>query len=535
MSHRYALDALLLRDERLFGWGWMLDETAEASAIDLVLDDGQGGVQRLPCPREGSRPDLAEAFPHIAHAAGGGFMLQGRVRLPGRPLQARLQVALADGRELDLPLPPLAEERAPAANSRRTRNMQLLREGAWPTLARRGWSWLARQPRALAARRRQGSAGPLPGSGHWVLFDHDMGGGANHFRESKIAQWTQAGHEVVLVTPVLETLEYRSVHYRRAGRREQRHPSLAQCLDALRGAAQVVINDLVSFDDPLRVLAWSMEEKRGGAGLRVYIHDFHAACPAWTLTASDGRYCGIPDVAQCARCLPANRAAFLGMMPALDVPVWRAAWSEVLQAADDVVAFSNHSAGVLQRAHPQLESARIQVQPHSLDYLGPPRTFRPARDPVLTIAVVGHISWLKGAQIVREMVRLIEQEGRAARIVVIGTIDGVSPSPALRVTGRYRVQELPELLERQRVGVAFLPSIVHETFSYVTAELMHHGVPLAAFDLGAPAERLRGHPLGCIIPEVDARVALDTLIAFHQRLMAADGTGREADSSPGAP
>lgn len=519
MSHRYALDTLRLRGDLLFGWGWFLDEASPAKAIDLELTDVDGGVQRLACPREGTRPDLVEAYPQIRHAAAGGFMLQGRIRSSQRPLSAKLLVELADGRQLQLELPPLVDGTSGGPASRMVRLSQLVRNRDWAALGRRGREWLARHGAALLADRPQ-HPGRGGGAGHWVLFDHDMGGGANHFRQSKIAQWVQAGHTVVLVTPVLETLEYRSTRFTKAGSSEQRHPTLTACLQALDGCALVAINDLVSYDDPLQVLAWALQRKQAGAILRIYIHDFHAACPAWTLTSSDGRHCGVPPVEQCARCLPANRAAFLGMMPNLDIPAWRAAWSRALHAADEVIAFSRHSVGVLQRAHPQLESARVQVQPHSLDYLGPPRTFSPSHEAPMTIAVVGHISWLKGAEVVREMVQLIERERRSVRIVVVGTIDGVDPSPALRVTGRYRVHELPELLEREQVSVAFLPSIVHETFSYVTAELMHHGVPLAAFDLGAPAERLRGHPLGCIVSAVDARTALDEITAFHGRLSA---------------
>ena len=63
--------------------------------------------------------------------------------------------------------------------------------------------------------------------------------------------------------------------------------------------------------------------------------------------------------------------------------------------------------------------------------------------------------------------------------------------------------------------------MVHETFSYVTAELMHYRVPLAVFDLGAPAERVRGYDRGRIIPLVDAQAALDELLAFHRELSAA--------------
>jgi hypothetical protein len=44
------------------------------------------------------------------------------------------------------------------------------------------------------------------------------------------------------------------------------------------------------------------------------------------------------------------------------------------------------------------------------------------------------------------------------------------------------------------------------------------GGPIVAFDLGAPAERLRDYPLGRLCAEVSARAALDTLSTFHDEL-----------------
>ena len=88
-----------------------------------------------------------------------------------------------------------------------------------------------------------------------------------------------------------------------------------------------------------------------------------------------------------------------------------------------------------------------------------------------------------------------------------------------------QLQLRPALLRREPVSLALLPSIVHETFSYVTAELMHFGVPLAVFDIGAPAERVRDYPRGRIISRIDARIALAELLAFHAALRASHAPG----------
>ena len=65
------------------------------------------------------------------------------------------------------------------------------------------------------------------------------------------------------------------------------------------------------------------------------------------------------------------------------------------------------------------------------------------------------------------------------------------------------------------------PSIWPETFSYVLAELISLELPVVAFDLGAPGERLRAYPKARMCPETSAAAALATLVEFHRELATA--------------
>ena len=530
MSLRYSLDTITLRDDRVFGWGWLLNERSPAIRIQLTVRYDDGGESHLRCQQSGARPDLVEVFPDVAHAGGGGFLIQGRLRRPA--VGAVLQAWFADGSHEELAVPGFPERYLPQAmaggwHGKWEIARQLLHRGDWRLLSRRALAMLQRRGAGLW-RRANGWRGSAGGSGQAVMvFDHAMGGGANHFRAEKVSEWLAAGQEVVLVTPHLATLSYEVTCLAGSDERIARYSTLAECLAALPDAREIVVNSLVSYDDPGQVLDWIEARQRPGLPVTYCLHDFHAACPVWTLVGSDGRYCGIPDFDRCARCLPANDAPFLALMPSLDVPAWREKWLRFLLRADTIIAFSKASVPVLRKAFPELPIERISVQPHRTDYIRPQRVdFR--LDLPLVIGVVGSINVYKGAGIVAEMAGIIEREQLPARIVVIGTIDNVSPSPALRITGAYRSEALPDMLRREGVGICLLPSICHETFSYVTAELMAYGMPLAVFDLGAPAERVRTYPLGGIIPAVDARVALDTLLKLRTDLLArepGDGGG----------
>ena len=58
------------------------------------------------------------------------------------------------------------------------------------------------------------------------------------------------------------------------------------------------------------------------------------------------------------------------------------------------------------------------------------------------------------------------------------------------MTGTYRRDDLVDLIEANGINLFFFPSICPETFSYVTEEMIRLDVPIVAFDLGAPGERL---------------------------------------------
>lgn len=518
---RLAFDSLSMRDSRLFGWGWLLHETLVAERIDLILRGPDGVEQVIRCHQSGSRDDLADAFPAIAHARTGGFLLQGRVHIDLDACEAWVRSILSDGSEQTLPLPGFPRRYLTQETGVQARNhWRLLRDlllgRRWRVLLRRLAAALVRRGGGLVAylgalMSRQAAGVPV------LIIDHDMGGGANHFRCEQVRALRAQGHPVLLLVPHLASLSYVLIEPAAMGERRRRFPDIETALAALPGCARIIVNSLVSFDDPGLILRWLLSCP-GGTHITFYLHDFHPVCPVWTLVDERGRYCGIPGPDRCRACLAANPAPFLGFIPAPDVGQWRKLWGDFLRRADRVVAFSRASVDVLRRAFPDLSSGDVEIKPHDTSYIKP--------DPVafdlslpLTIGVVGHINLYKGAQIVAQMARIIETESLPARIVVIGSIDNVPASAALRVCGAYRSEQLPELLRRERVGICLLPSICHETFSYVTAELMAHRMPLVVFDLGAPAERVRDYPLGRIIQRVDAHCALQAIFELRDDLL----------------
>jgi hypothetical protein len=68
------------------------------------------------------------------------------------------------------------------------------------------------------------------------------------------------------------------------------------------------------------------------------------------------------------------------------------------------------------------------------------------------------------------------------------------------VHGYYRAGSLPRLLERHRIGLVLLPSIVPEAYSLTLTETWVAGACAVGFDLGAFAERIRRNGGGFLAP-----------------------------------
>ncbi|MDP9190843.1 MAG: glycosyltransferase [Acidobacteriota bacterium] len=72
--------------------------------------------------------------------------------------------------------------------------------------------------------------------------------------------------------------------------------------------------------------------------------------------------------------------------------------------------------------------------------------------------------------------------------------------PRTTIHGYYRAGTLPQLLAAHDIGLVILPSIWPESYLLTLSEAWLASVPVAAFDLGAVAERIRKHGGGWLTP-----------------------------------
>jgi GT2 family glycosyltransferase/glycosyltransferase involved in cell wall biosynthesis len=250
----------------------------------------------------------------------------------------------------------------------------------------------------------------------------------------------------------------------------------------------------------------------------VFAHDFCSVCPSWFLVNKEGKYCGgETQMPVCDDCLPHNNYAdFRDVYPDFipSVSRWRTSMGTLLMNAEHVVCFSDSTLQVLTKVYPTTTGIVI---PHVVEPMpGEGRRVVLSTGNGLTVAMIGAMQYIKGAAILRVLVELSRSMRLPLQFVVIGAWsaygDGyASHDGRLRVTGAYRREDLPRLLEQSGASLVMIPSICPETYSYTTSEAMLLGYPVVCFDLGAPAERVRAFDCGMVVEDVSAEGMLVAL------------------------
>jgi glycosyltransferase involved in cell wall biosynthesis len=523
---KFSLDSLVLRDNRVFAYGWVFNDVSEIRQMRLRVNLKDGGEVSLPVVHGKERPDVASAFPADPHARFSGWMVYAAWAGAGVKTMA-LVGCLENGRDFACPIRTSSDNPVGVGTTFLRTGLQRL--GMW--WAGHGWqSQSAREtfsvgadvaPAASVAVSRIRRALERVRSEHCALvIDHDMGGGANQFRRKWIERQLATRPAVVVVTFEIATLRYGLEIVTAAGT-ERLVLTDDEPVSAIAAAGlvdEVLYNDAVSFPRPDEIPAWLLAFKRvPGTVLTFAVHDYFSVCPSQFLLNDSRRFCRVPQMKECLRCLPQNENEFSTLFTPRSMPQWRDRWGAALAVADEILCFSASSQDLLLRAYPGLDPTRIRIEPHAIEAFD--------RTPVvdlrapLRIGVVGAIGMHKGAGVIRDLAAEIARRRLPVKIKVIGSLDIPCDPEVVETTGAFARADLPALIEQSRANVFILPSICPETFSYVTQELMALHVPLVSFDFGAPAERIANYSLGRVLPWISGAVLLEDLVRFHSDLI----------------
>jgi glycosyltransferase involved in cell wall biosynthesis len=144
---------------------------------------------------------------------------------------------------------------------------------------------------------------------------------------------------------------------------------------------------------------------------------------------------------------------------------------------------------------------------------------RPAPGPLRHVAFVGSVQPHKGSAVFADTVRRLAGTGLRWSAYGGGGASHLSSLRRLgvRVRGYYRSGSLPGLLRRDGVDLALLLSTWPESHNLVLSECVVAGVPVAAFALGAVAERVPRLEAGRLVPFEQGAEGIAAMLRGLQR------------------
>lgn len=367
------------------------------------------------------------------------------------------------------------------------------------------------------------------------VLDIPRKGGATYYSLRRMEEYLAHGRGVVRLTCNADGTLAGTVHYRDVNAAFTLPGIHTLCEKSMPRFRTVLVNELVSWTLPATVQPRYQANGTGKARwvpailgiiaecaalwearLEFVAHDYFPVCPNFILLndTEQRHYCGVPDRAGCEVCLaqPFMRDAF---GETFSITAWRAAWDTFLTKAGRITCPSEACRDILLRGF-TADGKRLAVIPHESLTTVAEKLVLPGRSSPMHVAVVGQITVPKGAELVRELAVLLDERNKGERITLVGTLaaPGVTLPSSVRVTGPYEKEALGETLRDIGATVGWISSVWPETFNYVCQELMQLGLPLACFDLGAPAARIRNWEYGRVAETVSAEAALAALLCL---------------------
>ncbi len=340
-------------------------------------------------------------------------------------------------------------------------------------------------------RARHTAGGEQPGS--VLLVTHGGGGGTARIVGERAASLRQQG----LCPIVLSAVDGQCA----VGDAVGDYPNLVYALPSELGP----LSRLLAADAPVsaelhHLLGHDHSVLRLFAALHipydVWVHDYAWFCPRLSFVTGEGRFCGEAQATVCDACVARWGRGIEDPVPAATLRLRSAA---DLRRARRVVVPSADVARRVAR-HVPGQSPEIVAWEEA-----PP--FRPPAAIKLRGRCRGAVGGAVGGE--KGLATLLACAADAAtrdlplEFVVVGyTADDAALLDTGRVfiTGEFARSEAGVLIRSHQPNLAFLPSVWPETWCYALSDVWSAGLSAAVFDIGTPADRIRQHGGGWVLP-----------------------------------
>jgi glycosyltransferase involved in cell wall biosynthesis len=350
-------------------------------------------------------------------------------------------------------------------------------------------------------------------SGAVLLISHNHGGGIARRIEAEMQAIRAAGKRPILAVPAApddpETTPFPwqtqiTDGHLRHGRSDD-YPNLRftlpddhqKLLELLRAERieYAVLHHGLGQHGLIRELAGDL-----GIPQDFVLHDYASFCPRVTLltkAAKDAppRYCGEPNLSGCIKCVGiAGDETFEGLGPEALIKRSKREFARarriITPSLDSAARIARHFSGI----RPDVIAWEDDTVPVSL---------KPPGAGNRRVAVIGGIGPAKGYDILMECARDAMRRRLGLEFIVAGASaedSALMETGRIFVTGPYQEGEATSLIRSVDADLSFLPSIWPETWCFALSEAWAAGLYTIAFDLGAPATRIRATGRGALLP-----------------------------------
>lgn len=322
--------------------------------------------------------------------------------------------------------------------------------------------------------------------------------------------------------------------------------------------SKIVLNSFVAYRNIKEVLSFVhvIHLTNNNIDVIYNVHDFFFICPNCNLISADNKFCGFDTDISCEDCV--NK--YQSLMPEyefklfydefINISDWRKMWQKsLLEDVSEVVCFSKSSCEIVNKFYPAI-SSKLRFVPH---VVRPLRQVKVNTHDSVNIAVLGKVDTIpKGKEFIEllscsidkfnkeldilclnkeinnskclnqnnssdKQINIEFELNKKVQIFCIG--DYVNAPQNMTVTGAYKREELPDILEKNKIDLVLISSIWAETFSYTTSEAIAMNVPVACFNLGGQADQVSVYPKGLILELSDSSdIVLDKILDFLSKL-----------------
>lgn len=356
-----------------------------------------------------------------------------------------------------------------------------------------------------------------------LVFDHDWGGGASAWLNDKIQDEKscscfftiryQFEHEKF--TLEVNFKEYSITPFSFDKIEDFLWVSQAITMD------EVLINELVRYPNVSEIIRFIREfATQMKIPISVVLHDFYGICPSYTLMDYQNQWCNVPSLETCGTCFSKLQLPYVSYADKTSIPQWRNLFSPLFLQANALIHFSEFTKKTYQKAFPMIPAEKYVFTEMKRDRLRTVKMKIKKPNALIRIGIIGAIGFNKGAKLLYEIAELMKSypdKYHQVELLIVGILDPQWKHPDIKVTGAYKKQFLPELMEEFSIDTIFIPSIWGETFCLTAQEAIEMDMPVVVFNLGAPPERVKNYEKGLVLDNSDAS-CIDAIIEFTQKM-----------------